>query len=78
MLEAIKIISHSSLPQLHILIKIPSRIAACLDLLLGILIFKGLTTRRVYKSFGDKGLCYKREGREATAGFIKEKLIPKM
>jgi hypothetical protein len=38
-------------------IKIPPRNAACRDFfLLGILIFKGLTALRLYKSFGVKGL----------------------
>jgi hypothetical protein len=32
------------------------RNAACRDFLLGSLIFKGLTARRLYKSFGVKGL----------------------
>jgi hypothetical protein len=36
--------------------KIPPRNAACRDFLLGILIFKGLTARRLYKSLGVKGL----------------------
>jgi hypothetical protein len=36
--------------------KIPPRNAACRDFLLGILIFKELTARRIYKSFGVKGL----------------------
>jgi hypothetical protein len=35
---------------------IPPRIAACQEFLLGILIFKGLTLRRLYMSFGVKGL----------------------
>jgi hypothetical protein len=34
----------------------PSRSAACRDFLLGILSFKDLTARRLYKSFGVKGL----------------------
>jgi hypothetical protein len=33
----------------------PSTHAACQEFLLGILIFKGLTARRLYKSFGVKG-----------------------
>jgi hypothetical protein len=33
--------------------------SACRDFLLGILIFKGLTLRRLYKSFGVKGLIIK-------------------
>jgi hypothetical protein len=36
--------------------KIPPRNATCRDFLLGVLIFKGLTARRLYKSFGVKGL----------------------
>jgi hypothetical protein len=36
--------------------KIPALNAACRDFLLVILIFKGLTARHVYKSFGVKGL----------------------
>jgi hypothetical protein len=39
------------------------RNAACRDFLLGILIFKGLTARRVYKSFGVKGLHKRCVGR---------------
>jgi hypothetical protein len=35
---------------------IPPRKPACRYFLLGILIFKGLTARRLYKSFGVKGL----------------------
>jgi hypothetical protein len=38
---------------------IPPRNAACPDFLLGILIFKGLSARRPYKSFGVKGLIFK-------------------
>jgi hypothetical protein len=34
----------------------PPRNAACRDILLGILILKGLTARRHYKSFGVKRL----------------------
>jgi hypothetical protein len=34
----------------------PLRNAACRDFLLGILIVKWLTARRLYKSFGVKGL----------------------
>jgi hypothetical protein len=37
-------------------------------ILLGILIFKGLTARRLYKSFGVKGLMYMRSG--GVAQFI--------
>jgi hypothetical protein len=36
----------------------PPRNAACRDFLLGILIFKRLTARRPYKSFGVKGLIF--------------------
>jgi hypothetical protein len=36
--------------------QIPPGKAACRDFLLGILIFKGLTARRLYTSFGVKGL----------------------
>jgi hypothetical protein len=35
---------------------VPSRNAACRDFLLGILIFKRLNARRLYKSFGVKGV----------------------
>jgi hypothetical protein len=37
----------------------PPRNAACQKFLLGILIFIGLTSRRLYKSFGVKGLTCK-------------------
>jgi hypothetical protein len=37
---------------------IPPRNAACRDVLLGILFFKRLTARRLYKSFGVKGLAF--------------------
>jgi hypothetical protein len=39
-------------------ILIPPRNASCRDFLLGILIFKELSARRLYKSFGVKGLIH--------------------
>jgi hypothetical protein len=52
--EGGKVVSSTHWPPLP-----PGITPACRDVLLGILIFKGLTERRVYKSFGVKGLRLK-------------------